>query len=61
MTFYTVFVIDLASRRVQILGSTPHPDEAFMQQVGRTLTMADAGELSPLDLRPGRKMERVAA
>jgi hypothetical protein len=21
----------------------PHPDEAFMQQVGRTLTMADTG------------------
>ena len=39
---YTVFVIHLASRRVQILGSTPHPDEAFMRQVGRTLTMADA-------------------
>jgi len=27
---------------VQILGSTAHPDEAFMRQVGRTLTMADA-------------------
>jgi hypothetical protein len=23
-------VIDLASRRVQIVGSTPHPDERFM-------------------------------
>jgi putative transposase len=43
VTYYTVFVIHLASRRVQILGSTPHPDEAFMRQVGRTLTMADAG------------------
>lgn len=42
VTFYTVFVIELASRRVQILGSTPHPDEAFMRQVARTLTMADA-------------------
>jgi putative transposase len=31
VTFYTVFVIDLASRRVQILGSTPHPDETFMR------------------------------
>jgi len=43
VTFYTVFVIDLASRRVQILGSTPHPNEAFMGQVARTLTMADGG------------------
>ena len=43
VTFYTVFVIDLASRRVQILGSTPHPDEAFMGQVARTLTVADGG------------------
>jgi transposase InsO family protein len=42
VTFYTVFVIDLATRRVQVLGTTPHPDEAFMRQVARTLTMADA-------------------
>ncbi len=42
VTYYTVFVIDLASRRVRILGTTPHPDEMFMWQVARTLTMADA-------------------
>jgi putative transposase len=42
ITIYTVFVIELASRRVQILGSTPHPDEAFMEQVARMLTMANA-------------------
>jgi putative transposase len=41
VTFYTIFVIELASRRVQILGSTPHPDDAFMQQITRNLTMAD--------------------
>jgi transposase InsO family protein len=41
ITYYTVFVIDLASRRVQILGSTPHPDALFMQQIVRTLTMAE--------------------
>jgi hypothetical protein len=32
MTYYTVFVIDLASRRVHVLGSTPHPSELFMGQ-----------------------------
>jgi putative transposase len=36
VTYYTVFVIDLASRRVQILGSTPHPDGLFMRQVSRS-------------------------
>ena len=45
VTYYTVFVIDLASRRVQIVGSTPHPDDVFMQQVVRTLTAADDGLL----------------
>ncbi len=28
VTYYTLFVIELASRRVQIAGSTPYPDEA---------------------------------
>ena len=41
VTYYTVFAIDLASRRVQILGSTPHPETLFMQQVARTLTMGE--------------------
>jgi putative transposase len=29
VTFYTLFVIDFASRRVQIVGSTPHPRRAI--------------------------------
>ena len=33
VTYYTVFVIELHSRRVHIVGSTPHPDEAFMLQI----------------------------
>ncbi len=45
VTYYTVFVIDLASRRVQIVGSTPHPHEVFMRQVVRTMTAADEGLL----------------
>ena len=45
LTYYTVFVIDLASRRVHIVGSTPHPDEAFMRQVTHTLTAAEGGWL----------------
>jgi transposase InsO family protein len=45
VTYYTVFVIDVASRRVQILGATPHPNDVFMRQVSRTLTGADDGAL----------------
>jgi putative transposase len=40
-TYYTLFVIDLASRRVQIVGSTPHPDGLFMRQMSPTLTATD--------------------
>src|SRR5882724_4438059 len=32
VTYYTLFVLDLASRRVQVLGSTPNPDAGFMAQ-----------------------------
>jgi hypothetical protein len=38
VTYYTVFVIELQSRRVQLLGCTPHPDEAFVVQAMRHLT-----------------------
>ena len=46
VTYYTVFVIDLASRRVQIVGSTPHPHDGFMQRVVRTITAAEDGLLT---------------
>jgi hypothetical protein len=45
VTCYTVVVIDLASRRVQIVGSTPYPDERFIQHVVRTLVAAEDGLL----------------
>ena len=45
VTYYTLFVIELHSRRVSIVGSTPHPDEAFVRQVVRQLTIADEGVL----------------
>ena len=41
VTYYTVFVIDLASRRVHMLGSTPHPGDFFMGQIVRLATAAD--------------------
>ena len=45
ITYYTVFVIELHSRRVQVLGSTPNPDEAFVVQTMRHLTDDVAGML----------------
>jgi len=44
-TYYTVFVIELHFRRVHIVGSTPHPDEAFLLQIARQLTDATDGVL----------------
>ena|SRR5262252_9001790 len=46
VTYYTVFVIEFASRRVHVLGSTPHPSDLFMAQVVRQMTAADDGVLA---------------
>jgi putative transposase len=46
VTYYTLFVLDLKSRRVQIVGSTPNPDAAFMVQAARRLTDAVDGFLA---------------
>ena len=45
VTYYTLFVIDLKTRKIHIVGSTPHPGEAFMKQVARNLTDAVDGIL----------------
>ena len=47
VTYYTVFVIELQSRRVQVVGSTPHPDEAFVVQAMRHLTDGVEDVLGP--------------
>ncbi len=49
VTYYTAFVIELHSRRVRVIGSTPHPDEAFVLQTLRGLT----GDVDDV-LRDGR-------
>ena len=38
VTYYVFFVIELATRRIEIAGITPGPNDAWMMQIGRNLT-----------------------
>ncbi len=46
VTYYVLFFIHLATRRVHIAGITPYPDGPWMTQVARNVTMAEVGFLS---------------
>ena len=46
VTFYVFFVIELATRRIEIAGITPSPNGAWMMQVGRNLTDPLDGSLA---------------
>ena len=41
MTYYVLCFIHLGSRKVEIAGMTPHPNEAWMVQVARNVTMEE--------------------
>jgi putative transposase len=45
VTYYVLFFIHLKSRRVDIAGITVHPDEQWMQQIARNVTMEGCGAL----------------
>jgi hypothetical protein len=45
VTYYVLFFIHLESRRVDIAGITVHPDEPWMKQIARNVTMDDCGAL----------------
>src|SRR5439155_20838461 len=45
VTYYVLFFIYLESRRVDIAGITVHPDERWMQQMARNVTMQGCGAL----------------
>src|SRR6266481_3374860 len=47
VTYYVLFFIHLASRRVHVAGVTPHPDQCWMVQIVRNVTMEEWGFLTP--------------
>jgi len=47
VTYYVLFFIHLGSRQVHVAGVTPHPNQAWMMQVARNITMEAWGFLAP--------------
>ncbi len=45
VTYYVLFLIHLESRRVEVAGITPHPNETWMKQIARNVTMDEWGFL----------------
>ena len=45
VTYYVLFFIHFESRRVEVAGITPHPNEAWMMQIARNVTMNEWGFL----------------
>ncbi|HSX78139.1 MAG TPA: integrase core domain-containing protein [Candidatus Saccharimonadia bacterium] len=47
MTYDILFFIHLGSRQLHVAGVTPHPNQAWMTQIARNVTMEEWGFLSP--------------
>jgi putative transposase len=47
VTYYVLFFIRLGTREVLVAGITPHPNQAWMMQIARNVTMEAWGVLSP--------------
>ena len=45
VTYYVLFFIHLESRKVEVSGITPHPNERWMKQMARNVTMDEWGFL----------------
>ncbi len=43
VTYYVLFFIHFESRRGEVAGITPHPNEAWMKQIARNVTMDEWG------------------
>jgi transposase InsO family protein len=47
VTYYVLFFIHLGSRKIHVAGVTPHPNEQWMMQITRNVTMEGWGCLAP--------------
>ncbi len=47
VTYYVLFFLHLETRRVHIAGITRHPDQEWMEQIGRSATQETWGYLQP--------------
>jgi hypothetical protein len=47
VTYYVLFFLRLSTREVHVAGVTPHPNEAWMVQMARNVTMEEWGFLTP--------------
>jgi putative transposase len=47
VTYYVLFFLRLRTREVHVAGLTPHPDQRWMAQIARNITMAEWGFLQP--------------
>lgn len=48
-TFYVLFFLHLESRRICVAGATRHPDQEWMEQMARNVTMEGSGFLAHCD------------
>jgi putative transposase len=46
VNYYVLFFVHIASRKIYIAGFTANPNETWMKQIARNLTMADGGFLN---------------
>ena len=47
VTYYVLFFMHVSTRRVHVAGVTPHPNEQWMTQIARNVTMEEVGFLRP--------------
>ncbi len=47
VTYYILFFMHVATRKIHIAGLKPNPNEEWMTQIARNVTMADVGLLQP--------------